>query len=264
MGRKVSVHGEEKKEEVSGTVSVVPHHHHPAHHSKEWQDYVFEFMMFFLAVVAGFLVENQREHYMENQRAAQFSKQLLADLRMDSLFFEQRNRDIQSRQAGHERLREQLVGGSRETDKAVLETLFPITFAYDLPVTTSTYGQMKSSGSLRYIENTTLTSSLQSYYDVLLPRCNKLTKASFNYFTEYIQPFYLQHIRVQDYDSFNDSLINKTPVIMKRNDATDQELANIMGGFNSLLKIQVVTMNAPALAKIKEIIPLLKREYDLK
>lgn len=244
--------------------TMEPHHHPHLHHSKRWKDYLFEFLMLFLAVTAGFFVENQREHYIENKRAAQFSKHLLADLRLDSLFFENRNNDLQYKEKGHERLLYLLTQKTNATNKEILETLFPITFAYDLPVTTTTYNQMKTSGSLRYIKNEELTACLQNYYDVLLPRCNKLTEASLDYFSQYINPFYLKHLRIQDYDPFNDSLVNKQPEIINRNMQTDQELANIMGGFRSLLKIQAITMNEPALKKAKETIVLLKNEYNLK
>jgi hypothetical protein len=45
--------------------------HHSSHvqHSKKWKDYLYEFLMLFLAVTAGFFVENQREHFIENKRA---------------------------------------------------------------------------------------------------------------------------------------------------------------------------------------------------
>ena len=244
--------------------SMEIHQHPHLHHTKKWKDYLFEFLMLFLAVTAGFFVENQREHYIENKRAEQFSKHLLADLRLDSIFFENRKNDLQYKQKGHDKLLYLLTEKTNATNKEILETLFPITFAYDLPVTTTTYNQMKTSGSLRYIKNEELTASLQNYYDVLLPRCNKLTEASLDYFNQYINPFYLKHIRIQDYDSFNDSLVNKQPEIIKRNSQSDQELANIMGGFRSLLKIQAITMNDPALAKIKETIVLLKNEYNLR
>lgn len=243
---------------------VEVHHPHHVHHHKKWKDYLFEFFMLFLAVTAGFLAENQREQYIENHRAEQFSSQLLADLRLDSIFFENRNQDLKSKQRGHDKLLYLLTRKTDATDKEILETLFPITFAYDLPVTTTTYNQMKASGSLRYIKNPELTASIQNYYDVLLPRCNKMTDASLTYYTQVISPFYLKHIRIQDYDSFNDSLINKQPVIINRNVQTNQELANIMGSFRSLLKIQEITMNEPALKKIKKTMALLKKEYHLK
>ena len=44
------------------TENMEVHHHPHVRHSKRWKDYLFEFLMLFLAVSAGFFVENQREH----------------------------------------------------------------------------------------------------------------------------------------------------------------------------------------------------------
>src|SRR5580765_6163611 len=137
--------------------TMEPHHHPHVHHSKKWKDYLFEFLMLFLAVTAGFFVENRREHYVENKRAEQYSKHLLADLRLDSSLFENRNRDLQNKQKVHDSLLYLLTGKVNATNKEILETLFAVTIVYDLPVTTTTYNQMKTSGSLRYIKNEELT-----------------------------------------------------------------------------------------------------------
>lgn len=246
------------------TENMEVHHHPHLHHSKKWKDYLFEFLLLFLAVSAGFFVENQREHYIERKRANQYSKQLLADLRLDSLLFEKRAADIERRQKGIDQLLYLLIQKPNATDKEILDTLLPVAYVYDYPATTTTYNQMKTSGSLRYIENHNLTAHLQQYYDVLLPRSIKVAEASLIYYSENINPFYLKHIRIQDYDPFNDTLINKNPLIMQRSSQTDQELANIIGGYRSLLKIQAIAMNEPALKEIKETMAILKKEYDLK
>ncbi|MBV9962891.1 MAG: hypothetical protein JO072_11655 [Parafilimonas sp.] len=233
------------------------------HHLEKWNHYLFEFLMLFLAVTAGFFVDNRREVYMEKQKANQFSKQLLADLRKDSLLFENRNRDIQLLQTGFDKLVRILTQDSIASNRSVLETLLPLAYVFDLPVTTTTYNQMKSSGALRYIESQQLTAHLQEYYDVLLPRSINIANVSLNFYSQNVNPFYLKHIRVQDYDSFNDTLINKNPVITERTKQTDQELANIMGNYRSLLQIQVVSMNNPALDKIKETMKILRDEYNI-
>ena len=240
------------------------HHPAPAHHSKKLKDYLFEFLMLFLAVTAGFFMENRREVYVEHKREIQFARQILSDLRLDSFLFEKRTREYQSLQKGYDQLLNLLIQKNNATDKEVLEALLPVTFVYDLQVTTTTYNQMKSSGVLRYIENAELTSGLQKYYDVLLPRCINLTETSRQYHLVNINPFYLTHFRTQDIDLYEDTLINKNPVITDRTTQIDQNLANIMGGYRYLLKIQEITMNSPALNKIKELISLLKEEYHLK
>ena len=257
---------ETKKEDEQLTQQPEPmevHHHSQTDHSKKWTHYLFDFLMLFLAVTAGFIVENKREHYVEQKRVKQFSKQLLSDLRFDSVLFENRKRNIQSMQKGFDSLQYLLTAKTNATDKEVLEILLPLAFAFDVPAVTTTYNQMKATGSLRYIENPELVTHLQDYYDILLPRSIKITEASLVYFSEHVNPFYLRHLRIQDFDPFNDSLINKNPLIVNRSSETDQELANIMGGYRALLRIQTITMNEPALKKIQETIPVLRKEYDL-
>ena len=74
----------EKDEEpkLPSTAESMEIHHPHHHHSRKWKDFLFEFLLLFLAVTAGFFVENEREHYIERKRANQYSKQLLADLRV--------------------------------------------------------------------------------------------------------------------------------------------------------------------------------------
>ena len=249
--------------QTSDIQNMEVHHHPNKHHSKKWKDYVYEFLMLFLAVTAGFFVENRREYYIEHQRANQFSRQLLADLRLDSVMFENWNSRIHNMQKGYDSLLYLLTQKNDATDREILETLHPLVFVFDVPATTTTYNQMKSSGSLRYIENQDVTAHLQHYYDVLLPRSVKIAEASLGYFSEHITPFYLKHVRIQDYDPFNDTLTTTHPAILEHTTKTNQELANIMGTYRSLLKIQLTSMNDPALQRIKETIVLLKEEYDL-
>ena len=65
--------------------------HHHAHTSrKKWTHYFWEFLMLFLAVFCGFLAENQREHYIENQRAKALAKNLYKELLADSIAVQQK------------------------------------------------------------------------------------------------------------------------------------------------------------------------------
>ena len=60
-------------------------HAHTHTARKKWTHYLWEFLMLFLAVFCGFLAENQREHYVEYQRAKEYAKALLEDLTQDTL-----------------------------------------------------------------------------------------------------------------------------------------------------------------------------------
>lgn len=62
------------------------HHLHkaPGH---GWKHYVFEFLMLFLAVTLGFLVENKREYYADERRGKQYIKSFVEDLEKDTSNF---------------------------------------------------------------------------------------------------------------------------------------------------------------------------------
>src|SRR5215831_14441604 len=58
-------------------------HAHTHTERKRLKHYLFEFLMLFLAVFAGFLAENFREHQVELQREKQYIRSLIADLKND-------------------------------------------------------------------------------------------------------------------------------------------------------------------------------------
>ena len=62
-------------------------HHHSHNASKKeklFRHYLFEFLMLFLAISAGFLVENLREHYVEHKREKVFINSYVEDLKQDT------------------------------------------------------------------------------------------------------------------------------------------------------------------------------------
>src|SRR5436190_16944178 len=62
-------------------MEVHAHSHTPR---KKWTHYLWEFLMLFLAVFAGFLAENQREHFVEHQREKKYMESFLEDLKQDT------------------------------------------------------------------------------------------------------------------------------------------------------------------------------------
>ena len=53
---------------------------------KKWTHYFWEFLMLFLAVFAGFLAENEREHFIEHKREKILIAEMLEDLKRDSTY----------------------------------------------------------------------------------------------------------------------------------------------------------------------------------
>ena len=62
----------------------VHRHSHSGHDNKKWTHYLWEFFMLFLAVMAGFLVENWREHYIEHKRAKVLAASIYSDIKKDT------------------------------------------------------------------------------------------------------------------------------------------------------------------------------------
>jgi hypothetical protein len=58
------------------TPNMEVHHHGHVHEKKKWKEYLFQFLMLFLAVFCGFLAEYQLEHVIENNREKQFIRSL--------------------------------------------------------------------------------------------------------------------------------------------------------------------------------------------
>ena len=140
-------------------------HKHPHHvtHKKKWVEYLLEFFMLFLAVFAGFLAENKREHIVEKNRAHQFLQGMLLDVQdnmkhLDSLM--QQDRAII---ANHDSLVNWLLADSATIDRAAFARKMGAVWIRNFLVRKETYEQMKSSGSLRYVGDIRFLRKMMDY-----------------------------------------------------------------------------------------------------
>jgi hypothetical protein len=102
-----------------------------------------------------------------------------------------------------------MTGPVRATDPEVMRGFVPliqIVSSHDF--TTATYNQMKTSGSLRYIDNDLLTTSLQEYYDVFWRELCRDSDGADKFFLESIIPYMTKHFRFQDFRLSNDSSLH--------------------------------------------------------
>ena len=139
-------------------------HQHTHTARKKWHHYFWEFFMLFLAVSLGFIVENQREHYIEHQREKQYIQSMVEDLRSDTaqiggiinteyryialtdtFLIELLNENSKTNSAGVYQLWERAWG-------------FPDFFQND-----RTIQQLKNSGALRLIRNKQVSDSIMGY-----------------------------------------------------------------------------------------------------
>ena len=141
-------------------------HQHTHTPRKKWTHYFWEFLMLFLAVTLGFLVENQREHYIEHQREKQFVKSLFNDIKSDTANIAK----IIIARSAKERMLDSLsfmMNGSRPGDR--VKEIYPYavyvgrTLPYRFIPNDGTMQQLKNSGALRLIRNRAVVDSISKY-----------------------------------------------------------------------------------------------------
>ena len=141
-------------------------HHHSHTSRKKWMHYFWEFLMLFLAVFAGFLAENQREHYVEHLREKQFISSLIRDIETDTARI---NELIKGRDIRHERLDSLLILLNSDSasyltrDIYFLAVTIPRINLFQLTPSDGAMQQLKNSGGLRLIRSRVTLDSLLKY-----------------------------------------------------------------------------------------------------
>ena len=132
------------------------HHLHKAPGKNFWH-YFFEFFMLFLAVFCGFLVENFREHKIENERATELAKNFYEELKSDSATATLKV----SNRLRQENALKYLMKYFKDSSLINVSKSFVINFEYGINFRTPSVfeprtiilEQLKNSGSLRYFKN---------------------------------------------------------------------------------------------------------------
>ena len=149
-------------------------HHHTHTSRKKWTHYFWEFLMLFLAVTLGFFVENQREHYIEAQRAKEYAGMLLEDLRKDTAMLAARKRLLLNSISQTDTLIN--IVTRREFKNIPADSFYlyngsAINSLVRTGFAEATIEQLKSSGNLRYFSNLELKKKI-SEYDVAIREFN--------------------------------------------------------------------------------------------
>jgi len=141
-------------------------HHHAHTARKKWTHYLWEFLMLFLAVTLGFLVENQREHYVEHQREKQFVRSLFNDIKSDTANIA---RIINARTIKELSLDSFSYMMNNPDPGRFMKQIYQYavyagrTLPYRFVPNDGTMQQLKNSGALRLIRNRTVVDSISKY-----------------------------------------------------------------------------------------------------
>ena len=161
--------------------------------------------MLFLAVFCGFLAENQREHYIENQRAKQLAKNLYKELYADSASMAQiiLNRHNKEREAQY------FVDYVKDSDLVNLSPRFFPSFVMALiqiqyiifEPSDGILNQLRNSGELRYFKSSELQTEIGKL-GVKISHLRTRNEREYSYIETYSRPFILKHMDFEWYETF--------------------------------------------------------------
>jgi hypothetical protein len=131
--------------------------------TRNWASYFKEFFMLFLAISLGFFVENQRESYLEEKSADILAQSLMADLIKDTTALHSALQFNKEKEVEISSLMEILNSPQNTWDTLAIYQKMQATFTtFPFSPTDGTYTQMKSSGTLRYFEQS-LVNQMNAY-----------------------------------------------------------------------------------------------------
>lgn len=147
------------------TMEVHKHPHHVTH-KKKWTEYLLEFLMLFLAVFLGFIAENIREHKAERNREKEYLRSMVVDLKTDSTniayYYSHADSAIF--------IIDSLINILKRPDRGnygrdmYYFARVITTRVGRFVLTDRAFEEMKSSGSLRLVNNEALSDSISHYY----------------------------------------------------------------------------------------------------
>jgi hypothetical protein len=136
--------------------------HHHGHHPKKLKEYLTEFLMLFLAVSMGFIAENIREKYTENERSDELMKSFISDVRENQKQLDSIIINNQQLIYYYDSLAFNHSFGNPNPDLKELSEKLD-TWVYRFTNKKTIFEQMKSSGALRYIRDKDILEAMLRY-----------------------------------------------------------------------------------------------------
>ena len=242
-------------------------HHHSHTARKKWTHYFWEFFMLFLAVTLGFLVENMREHYVENKREKQYIRSLIADLKDDNQNISREITAQEKRTAMMDSMIAILNDPSKihgnEGSLYYWGRISPRLAT--LPVNTRTFEQLKNSGNFRLIKNIETSNRIMTYYETI-PSVRLLENIFFGEFDQYkilaskiFEPKIFISMEMKDGEIMR---TDKNPPLQSYDPATIKQLSVFAVYMNGSAR-GLLQMAGELNGKGKELIEYLQKEYHL-
>ncbi|MGB8316596.1 MAG: hypothetical protein WCE54_00625 [Ignavibacteriaceae bacterium] len=239
----------------------------------EFKNYVFQFLMVFLGITAGFFVENIRENYVESKKAEEYAGSLYEDLVADtanlhhainvSLLTVQRIDTLLS--LLNQEDASKITGGELYYYGAL-----SLRYQNFIP-NKSTINQLISTGSIQYFKNYSIEKSIADYNQALLILNYQQETENQTYMekVKFIETIFdgniFSQVLYKDLtQNFINSFLNKNYRLLTYNKKELKEFANFCEFRKQFLIIKANDMYKNPLNKAVSLINELKKEYNFK
>jgi hypothetical protein len=258
-------------------MEVHHHAHDPAapHHKKNWKSYFWEFLMLFLAVFCGFFAEYQLELTVERHREKEYATLLIQDLENDTINTNTTIKQVQKVSASIDSISSFVfkgVSGNKVSGSfyyhSQIGAFSPLMIWND-----ATLIQLTQSGNLRYFRNHKLVNKLSAYYSMqsyvrslntgdrerrditLAIRSRILNNHYYKYYSK---------VTPTDPLPIPDSLMINMIPLQSSNAQLLNEYANSFENRRGIINLILTKTYPNAISDARELIFLLKKEFDLK
>ena len=220
-------------------MEVHAHSHSPR---KKWTHYFWEFLMLFLAVIAGFYAENIREHKVEARRGKEYLRSFHADLKADTANYaglldkyNQKSDGLRDFYACYLSIRSNQPYNDCLVDIYYASNAFP-----DLINEDRTMQQLKSSGALRLLSKEDADSI--TIYDAHVRRQNQSERTAVQETQSDLRNAYSELIDFEVFFSRVTSDVNapsfNKPLIPCKTDANVRRLFMLIVRYSRFMQIQ--------------------------
>ena len=254
-------------------------HAHTHTARKKWTHYFWEFLMLFLAVFAGFLAENQREHYIENQRAKGLAKNLYKEIYADSIAVQQK---IYIRHKKEEAC-VYFIKYVKDSNLTNLSSEFYPAYTWAFLQSSQllfepndgVLNQLRNSGELRYFKSSELQSVI-GMLSVQIANVRSRNEKEYSYIEMNLRPFSIRHYDFDWYEEFTQQgkftllevLNQKARIaaagrIINPDKFSRQEAENIAFYYLLMLRGTRQTQYLPYVAINHQLLQILRKEYHL-
>ena len=253
----------------------VHHHTHASHGKKNWKSYFWEFLMLFLAVFCGFLAEYQLEQTVERHREKEYATLLIQDLENDTINTNSTIEQVLKVSASIDSISSFVykgVPGNKVSGSFYYHSQIGA-FSPLMVWNDATLIQLTQSGNLRYFRNHKLVNKLSAYYSMQgYVRTLNIGDRERRDITLGIRSrilnnhYYKYYSKVTPTDSLPcpDSLMINMIPIQSSDPQLLNEYANSSENRRGIINLILTKTYPNAISHARELIFLLKKEFDLK